>query len=67
MRRSDLLADFPFGRVLLMDETGDASGMDGVMAQDNNRLDDADGEVKPEPTLSLPGAGTTPTISWSAM
>jgi hypothetical protein len=53
VRRSDLLANFPFGRVLLMDETGDASGMDGAMAQDNNRLDDVDGEVKPEPTLSL--------------
>jgi hypothetical protein len=60
VRRSDLLANFPFGRVLLMDETGDASGMDGAMAQDNNRLDDVDGEVKPEPTLSLSSTSTTP-------
>jgi predicted pyridoxine 5'-phosphate oxidase superfamily flavin-nucleotide-binding protein len=34
--------------------------MDGAMAQDKNRLDDEAGEVKPEPTLSLPSASNTP-------
>jgi predicted pyridoxine 5'-phosphate oxidase superfamily flavin-nucleotide-binding protein/predicted NBD/HSP70 family sugar kinase len=36
--------------------------MDGAMAQDNNKLD-ADGEVRPEPTLSLPTEGSAPSTT----
>ena len=37
---------------------GDATGMDGAMAQDNNRLDAQNGETRPEPSLSLPTEGS---------
>ena len=34
--------------------------MDGAMAQDNNQLDAQEGEVRPEPALSLPTEGSAP-------
>ena len=34
--------------------------MDGAMAHDKSTLDAEDGEVRPEPTLSLPAEGSAP-------